>query len=72
MLTNPYLSELISAEYRQSRLKEAELERLVKRNFRKSKQPVWRTMVLVVANGLIAAGHHLQAVGREPLITSKV
>jgi hypothetical protein len=72
MLNNPYLSEWISAEYRQSRLKEAELERLLKPAFRKFKRPVWRAMVLVVANGLIAAGYHLQAVGREPLITNKI
>jgi hypothetical protein len=72
MLTNPYLSELLSAEYRQYRLEEAELERLVRSTFRKPKCPVWRAMVLVMANGLIAAGYHLQAIGREPLITSKV
>jgi hypothetical protein len=72
MLTIPYLSELLSAEYRQSRLKEAELECLVKPTFRKSQRSAWRTMVLVVANGLIAAGYHLQAIGREPLITNKV
>lgn len=72
MLTTPYLSELLSAEYRQSRLKEAELERKLNQIMHKSHPSAWRTMVLVVANGLIAAGHHLQAAVREPLMTNKV
>lgn len=72
MLTTPYLSELLSAEYRQSCLKDAELERQLNQITHKSHPSAWRTMVLVAANGLIAAGYHLQAIGREPLIKNKV